>query len=264
MDIPLWPSPSPTIMNVAFPAGPSAAPRPAFVVLRGGAYATSSGSGSGTARWLAERGVIAAEVPYRVGDGSGAFPACYADAARAVRVLRSRATELGVDAARIGVLGYSAGGHLASLLSTQPDLPQAADDTSSNVSARPDLVVLGYPLISFVAHYRPGAFVGSVENFFGGKSSDAQRRAFSNELHVTAKHPPVFIWTTLDDALVPAAHSTAFAEACERAGVDIELQLYPHGPHGLGLALGRGDEVGQWTSRLLLWLDARGWVKRAT
>jgi acetyl esterase/lipase len=260
MDIALWPGQKSPAMSVSFPPGQMRANRPAMVVFRGGAYATSSGSGAGSGEWLAKQGIVGAVVPYRVESaGGGAYPACYADAARAVRLLRSRATELGVDPHRIGVLGYSAGGHLASLLSTQPNLfADPADDLAASVSARPDLAVLAYPLISFVDGYAPGAFVGSTENFFGYSAvAQEQRRAFSNELHVGPNHPPVFIWTTRDDALVPYTHSQLFADAAKKAGVSVQFELYPNGPHGLGLALGRADETGQWTTHLLSWLTTQ-------
>lgn len=230
-------------MHVVRPDGEG--PHAALVVFRGGAYATSQGSGGGAAEWAAKNGMVGIEVAY----STEPYPKNYLDAAHAVRTVRRRAAEWGVDPKRVGVLGFSAGGHLASLLSTQPDL--------AGPGARPDFVILAYPLISFVDGYSPGAFVGSTENFFGRRDvSEAERRAFSNELHVTADHPPVFVWTTAEDALVPPSHAERFAEACRRAGVPVTSKVYPHGPHGLGLALGRGDEAGHWTEEALAWLNA--------
>jgi acetyl esterase/lipase len=262
MDIPLWQNARSAKISIFFPKGDAPKPRPALVVFRGGAYATSFGSGAGSAEWLASQGIVGAVVPYRTQGTGDAYPAGYADAARAVRLIRSRAAELNVDPARIGVLGYSAGGHLASLLSTRPSLfLDPADDLAQQISARPDLVVLGYPLISFVEQYSPGAFVGSVDNFFGRpNATEKERGEFSNELHVEASHPPVFIWTTRDDALVPYTHSTLFADACRRVNVPVELELFPHGPHGLGLALQDRGEVGGWTRDMLKWLrGAKQW-----
>jgi acetyl esterase/lipase len=163
---------------------------------------------------------------------------------------------LELDPERVGVLGYSAGGHLASLLSTQPKRyldPQ--DDLADRISARPYLVVLGYPLISFVAGYVPGAFVGSAENFFGRPNVvESLLCDFSNELHVDPTHPPVFVWTTRDDALVPSTHSQLFAYACRSANVPVRLELYPSGPHGMGLALRQPGDARNWTGQLLQWL----------
>lgn len=230
-----------------------------MLVFQGGAYANCNGSGGGSAEWVAEHGMVGIRVEYGTRGTDEFFPANYSDAARAVRLVRDRAAEWGVDARRVGVMGFSAGGHLASLLSTQPDLYRnQQDELAGRVSARPDLVVLAYPVISFVAGYSPGAFVGSVENFFGrGGLSESLRREFSNELHVDEKHPPVFIWTTREDGLVPYTHSQLFVEACQRARVPVEYELYPRGPHGLGLALGVAGEVGQWTSLLLVWLTGQ-------
>jgi acetyl esterase/lipase len=260
--IPLWPGRSAPAMRVVVPRRPRAAKCAALVVLRGGAYATSQGSGAGAAEWAAENGMVGVEVPYRCRETGDAFPACYADAARALRLVRHRADEWGVDRARVGALGFSAGGHLASLVSTQPSLDVAEDDLASKWGARPDFLLLAYPLVSFVEGYAPGAFVSSTESFFGRRDVDeATRRRFSNELHVTRDHPPTFLWTTADDALVPADHSRRFVEACERAGVPVRFELFPHGPHGMGLALGDRTDVGTWTQRALAWLRARGVIE---
>jgi|GEM_PF-483702 len=256
IEVPLWPGRSHPAMKLVFPKVPSKEPWPAMLVFQGGAYATCMGSGGGSAEWAAEQGMVGIRVEYGTRGTDEAYPANYSDAARAMRLVRSRAAEWGIDAKKIGLMGFSAGGHLASLLSTQPDLYRnPADDLAGSVSARPDLLVLAYPVISFVDGYSPGAFVGSAENFFGrGGLGESLRREFSNELHVDAKHPPVFIWTTQDDGLVPYTHSQLFAEACKRAQVPVVYKLYPHGPHGMGLALGQPGEVGQWTSLLMRWV----------
>jgi len=158
----LWPDRAYPAMRLYAPAHAAAGhARPALIVLRGGGYARSDGSGEGSAAWAAQKGLVGVEVDYRT-DGA-AFPQAYADAARAVRLVRSYAAEWGIDPERVAVLGYSAGGHLASLLSTQPLLPTGiTDDLAARYSARPDAVALAYPLVSFVDGYAPGAFVGSV------------------------------------------------------------------------------------------------------
>jgi acetyl esterase/lipase len=258
LEIPLWVGRARPAMRVVFPVE-ARANVPAIVVMRGGAYSTSQGSGGGAAEWAAQNGMVGVEVDYRTQATGDAYPKGYADVARALRLVRSRAGEWGVDPGRIGALGFSAGGHLASLLSTQPGLyVDPLDDLAPNLSARPDFVILAYPLISFVEGYSPGAFVGSVENLFGTRNPDEDvRRQFSSELHVAADHPPVFIWTTADDALVPAEQSERFAEACRRAGVPVKLEVFPRGGHGLGLALDQPGEVGRWTRDVLVWLATR-------
>ena len=259
LEVPLWSAPGLPSMTVVLPKRSGSKPAPALVIFQGGGYSTPFGSGAGAAEWAADHGMVGVRVEYGTRSSRRFYPANYADAARAVRLVRHRATEWGLDAERVGVLGFSAGGHLASLLSTQPDLYRSPDDDlASSVSAKPNLVVLAYPLVSFVDQYRPGAFVGSVDNFFGRAGvSDGERRQFSNELHMTSGHPPVFLWTTEDDSLVPSSHSKLFAEACRRADVPVAFKLYPHGPHGMGLALGESSDVGQWTNLLLKWLEDR-------
>jgi acetyl esterase/lipase len=259
IEVPLWAGDQRPSMKVFFPDTPRSTPVPAILVFQGGAYATSAGSGGGAAEWVAAHGMVGVQVAYRTQATRDSYPASYADAARAVRLVRHRAAEWGIDGARVGVMGFSAGGHLASLLSTQPELHvDPDDDLAAHLSARPDLVILAYPLISFVDQYEPGAFVGSVENFFGRRdASESLRRQFSSELHVNGQHPPVFVWTTMDDSLVPSTHAKRFAEACQRANVPVTLELFPHGPHGMGLALGQSTDVGTWTSLLLAWLDTQ-------
>lgn len=256
VEVPLWLPHEHPRLTVVFPERVSSAPTPAVVVFRGGAYATSAGSGAGSIEWLASQGVVGVQVDYRTQGAADAFPAHYADAARAVRMVRQRAAEWNIDPDRVGVLGYSAGGHLASLLSTQPELPALYDDElAETISARPDLVILAYPLISFVEGYQPGAFAGSVDNFFGlPDAPENLRERFSNELNVDPTHPPVFIWTTREDTIVPYTHSQLFVDACISSGVPVRYELYQQGPHGMGLAFDRQTEVRGWTDQLRAWL----------
>ena len=264
LELPLWPRRGRPAMRIYRRDVDRSRARPAMLVLRGGGYSRCDGSGEGSAAWAASHGMVGIEVEYATRATGASHPAAYADAARAVRLVRHRAPEWGVDPRRVGILGYSAGGHLASLLSTQPALWSSPDDDlAPRVPARPDLLVLGYPLISFVEQYRPGAFLGSVENFFGkGDVGEALRRQFSSELFVEPGHPPVFLWTTAEDAIVPPSHAERFAEACRRAGVPVEFTLFPHGPHAMGLALDQPGGVGQWTTQLLTWL-AQHWGHQA-
>jgi acetyl esterase/lipase len=200
------------------------------------------------ARLFASKGMVAAVLTYRVAPNK--FPAPYADAVRAMRIVRSRASEFGIDPARIGLMGFSAGGHLASTVATQPDLYKDPEDNlAATVSARPDRVVLGYPVITF------GEFThaGSVKNLLGDNPSAAQRAQFSGELHVSSQTPPAFIFHTADDGAVPVQNAFLFAEACVRNKVPVALHVYPRGKHGVGMALDN-PELSGWTEVLLRWL----------
>jgi len=255
--VPLWPDRARPSMRVCFPTEVNdGSSRPAMVVLRGGGYSTPFGSGAGAAEWAAAHGMVGLEVEYGTRASGDSYPQGYADAARALRLVRAHAAQWAIDPTRVGLMGFSAGGHLASLLSTQPSLHiDPRDELAPRLSARPDLVVLAYPVISFIDGYHPGAYASSVDNFFGHRDPDEPaRRRFSSELHVTADHPPVFLWTTADDAIVPASHSTLFADACRRAGIPLAFTLYPTGPHGMGLALDAPAPVREWTIQLLEWL----------
>ena len=262
--LPLWPDRPRPALRLVFPKTARATPTPALVVFRGGGYSTPFGSGGDAPEWAASHGFVGIAAEYRTRATSDAYPAGYDDAARAVRLVRSRAREWGVDPTRVVVIGFSAGGHLASLLSTQPLLRAAPeDDLAPHVSARADAIVLAYPVVSFVEGYAPGAFWGTAESFFGRSDlSESLRREFSNELHVEPTHPPVFVWTTRDDEIVPHTHAQLFAEACARAGVPVTFKLFRHGRHGLGLATGV-PEVEEWTTMLLAWLDAHVVAKGA-
>jgi acetyl esterase/lipase len=261
-EVPLWPGRAHPSMRLVFPKTVSAQPVPAMLIFRGGGYAYPSGSGGGSAEWAAGHGMVGIEVEYGTRSTQEFFPANFADAARSVRLVREKAREWNVDPKRVGVMGYSAGGHLASLVSTQPDVwKDPADNLAGQISARPDLVVLAYPVISFVEGYAPGALAGSAENFFGSNQlSESRRREFSNELHVDGSHPPVFVWTTRDDGIVPYTHAKLFADACGRANVPVVFKLYAHGPHGMGLARDQRGEVSRWPDELLDWLSRQGFM----
>ena len=258
LQVPLWPGRKNPLMTLVFPTAATGRPLPAILVFPGGAYASCHGSGGDMAEWAADHDMVGIRVEYGTRNTGEAYPDNYSDAARAVRLVRRHAAQWGIDANRIGVAGFSAGGHLASLASTQPDLYRHPDDDlSGHLSARPDLLVLAYPVISFVDGYYPGAFLGTVDNFFGRDVSEATRREFSSELHVDETHPPVFIWTTRDDTIVPHTHSQLFADACARAKVPVTFRVYPHGPHGLGLARSSPGDLGNWTDLLLAWLSTQ-------
>ena len=183
------------------------------------------------------------------------------DAARAVRLVRARAGEWKLDTHRIGIMGSSAGGHLASTLVTHFDAgkPDAADLVEQQ-SSRPDLGILCYAVITM------GQFThqGSKQNLLGKDPSPELVRELSNELQVTKDTPPCFVWHTYEDSGVPVENSLQFAEALRRAGVPFDLHIYQKGPHGLGLGT-RDWNPGKrhpWTRDCIFWLQAQGFVKQ--
>ncbi|MBW4093910.1 MAG: alpha/beta hydrolase, partial [Acidobacteria bacterium] len=168
--------------------------------------------------------------------------------------LRSGVSGLSVDTARIGVLGFSAGGHLAATLSTGV----SADEHPDEVIDRPDLSVLAYPVISMVSDYH----VGSVESLLGPAASLPTRRGLSAELAVDSATPPTFLWHTADDGAVSVQNSLAFAGALARNSVPFELHVFPEGRHGLGLAREQAG-ASAWPMLCARWLEGHGWAEVA-
>lgn len=254
--IPLWKTGYQGCMNVFFPASPSAIPSIAMVVFRGGAYSFSMGSGGGTAEWAAAQGFVGVEVDYGTKSTARFFPDNISDGARAVRMVRANAQDWGVDPDKVVCVGFSAGGHMAATLATQPLIYQAPeDDLVERFSPRPNAVVLAYGVLSFVDGYHPGAYLSTVGNFFGTeKVSEERRRQLSSELYVRPDAPPAFVWTVQDDRLVPPSQTQLYADACRNAGVSVELRMYDNGGHGIGLALNTHAKVGEWTADMLQWL----------
>lgn len=232
--------------------GGDAGPRPAMLVLPGGGYGGQAGhEAEPVAEWLASLGIHAYVLRYRVAPHR--HPAPLEDAKEALLRIRNGSHGVAVDGARVGVLGFSAGGHLAATLSTAA---ATGDDTLDVRAAVPDLTVLCYPVVS----YKDAVHQGSVDNLLGGSPPADLLHAVSADLHVTGSTPPAFIWHTADDAAVPAHHSFAYAGALVRAGVPAELHVFPHGRHGLGLAQ-EDPGPAQWTSLCANWLARKGWTQ---
>ncbi|WP_457962665.1 alpha/beta hydrolase [Arthrobacter sp. D1-29] len=226
--------------------------RPAMLILPGGGYAGQAGhEAEPVAEWLASLGIHAYVLRYRVAPHR--HPAPLEDAKEALLQIREGSHGLAVDSARVGVLGFSAGGHLAATLSTAA---ATGDSTLDVPGAIPDLTVLCYPVIS----YTDAVHQGSVDNLLGDSPSAELLEAVSADRQVTSSTPPAFLWHTADDAAVPAHHSLAYATALVRAGVPAELHVFPHGRHGLGLSPDdRGPD--QWTSLCASWLTRWGWTQ---
>jgi acetyl esterase/lipase len=231
----------------------------AVVVCPGGGYGgLADHEGKPIAEWLNTIGVTGIVLKYRLGPKYH-HPVEMGDVARAIRTVRSHATDWGIDPHRVGVLGFSAGGHLASTAATHFDAGNAgAPDPIDRLSSRPDVAILIYPVITFTD---PSTHGGSRHNLLGDNPSPDLITLLSNEKQVTAQTPPCFLVHGTDDAVVPAENSLMFALACRKAGVPVELHLYEHGPHGFGL--GGGDPVlSAWPGSCAKWLEHRGFLKK--
>lgn len=230
-----------------------------MVVCPGGGYGRHAPhEGEPVARWLASLGIAALVLDYRVAPHR--HPASLRDGQRAVQLARHHAAGWGIDPARIGMLGFSAGGHLAAAVGTFPDAADPdSDDPVARQRSRPDLLALAYPVISFGERRHQG----STDNLLGPGATEAARDAVSLERLVEARTPSAFLWHTADDRSVPVEHSLLFASALGRHGVPFALHVYPHGRHGLGLA--EDDPiVGTWRTLCAAWLAGRDFGHGAT
>lgn len=235
----------------------------AVVICPGGGYnhLATGHEGHDIAQWLTSIGITGVVLEYRTQEGGYSHPIPLQDAQRAIRMVRARARELHLDPSRIGILGFSAGGHLASTAGTHFDAgdPQATDPIDG-VSCRPDFMILCYPVISFgEAHTHRG----SQRNLIGDDAPAALIAGLSNEKQVTSDTPPAFLFHTDEDTSVPPENSVAFYLALRDAGVPAELHIYREGRHGLGLSHGiRGTE--DWSKTCEQWLRGQGWLEAPT
>ena len=247
----------PTLTVLAPPAGQ--ANGAAVIVCPGGGYTRLAVTieGNPTARWLNSLGVTAFILKYRLKEYG--HPAPLRDVLRAVRLVRSRAAEFGVDPARIGVYGSSAGGHVASCAATLFDHPAGRTGHALDaVSARPDFVLLQYPVIFMEG---PHVHAGSRRNLIGENPSPDLVALLSTDRQVTAATPPAFLVHTAEDASVPLENSVAFHAALRRAGVPAELHLFQKGPHGFGMRQDLGP-ASEWPRLAETWMRAGGWLGR--
>ena len=232
----------------------------AVVVCPGGGYEVLAADHEGkqVAEWLNSLGVSAFVLQYRLGPRYG-HPAPLRDAQRALRMVRARAAEWGVEPGRIGILGFSAGGHLASSAATHFDDGDAeAADLVERVSSRPDFAVLCYPVISMRAGV---VHPGSRRNLLGEDPDPRLVWKMSSELQVTPRTPPTFLFHTDDDPVVPVENSLLFFQAMKRAGVPGELHVFAHGRHGVGLA--PDDPIlSQWPRLCAQWMEGLGLLDR--
>jgi acetyl esterase/lipase len=268
--IPLWPDGAPGALGTADKDIPTLTPflpetgratGAAVVICPGGGYSQLAGhEGADYARFLNEQGVAGFVLKYRLGSGGYRHPIMLQDAARAVRTVRARAGEWNVDPNRVGIMGSSAGGHLASTLLTHFDAGATnSPDAIERQISRPDFGILCYAVITM------GQFThqGSKNNLLGQNPSADLVRDLSNELQVTRDTPPCFIWHTWEDTAVPVENSLQFAAALRQAGVRFDLHIYQKGGHGMGLGTTQWnpDRRHPWTGDLVFWLKAQGFVK---
>ncbi len=233
----------------------------AVIVLPGGGYSNLSTEkeGAEAARWLTERGVMAFVLVYRLGPRYG-FPLPMQDGARAIRYVRSHALELGIEKDKIGLWGFSAGGHLAAYLATTNDTGEKnADDPIDRESDRPDFAILSYGRLSLDPSIPRKT---SLEALIGRNPPQSLMDAVSPEKHVTRDTSPCFLFATTGDQTVNAMNSTIFYDALKRAGVPAELHIFEQGPHGLGLAqnLPHLSELAIYPTLIANWMQIHGWM----
>lgn len=268
--VPLWEGKAPGALGAAdkdvptltpYLPAPEKATGAAIVICPGGGYGGLAGhEGKDYALWLNEQGIAGFVLKYRLGSAGYRHPVMLNDAARAVRMVRARAEQWKVDPKRVGIMGSSAGGHLASTVVTHFDAGNpSAEDVVERQSSRPDLGILCYPVISM------GEFThqGSKRNLLGDAPSEALVRLLSNELQVTRETPPCFIWSSTEDTVVPVENSIQFASALRKSGVPFDLHFYERGPHGLGLGTREfnPEKRHPWVRGCEYWLKLRGFAK---
>ena len=231
----------------------------AVVIFPGGGYGhlAMDHEGHQIAEWLNSLGVAGFILQYRhrkTGAGYG-HPAPLQDAQRAIRMVRSRAGQWNVDPNRVGIIGFSAGGHLASSAGThfQTRYYEAAD-AIDQVSCRPDFMILMYPVISFTEWY---THKGSRANLLGEEPDEILVENLSNEKQVTPETPPTFLALADDDKVVPPENSISFYLALRKANVPAEMHIYEKGGHGFGPGTNKGA-VSSWMARCADWMRGRG------
>jgi acetyl esterase/lipase len=267
--IPLWPNGAPGALGnssndiptlTPYLPDPTNATGAAMVICPGGGYQhLAPHEGNDYALWLNQHGVTCFVLKYRLGSNGYRHPAMLQDGARAVRLVRARAGDWKIDPKRVGIMGSSAGGHLASTLMTHFDFGDTnSDDPVERQSSRPDLGILCYPVITMGEFAHKGS-----KNFLLGTNPPPELvKLLSNELQVTTNTPPCFIWQTFEDKTVPVENSLLFAEALRKNHVPFDLHIYQKGRHGLGL-----DDKPPfahphpWAGDCLFWLKQQGFVR---
>jgi len=232
---------------------------PAVIVCPGGAYRAlaSNHEGRQVASYLNSLGVAAFVLRYRLGPRYH-HPIELGDAQRAIRLVRSHQADWRIDPSRVGIMGFSAGGHLAMTASTRFDAGNAgAPDALDRLSSRPDFAVLGYPVISMTEEW---THKGSRTNLLGDNPDPELAKSLSGERAVTRDTPPTFLFQTNEDASVPAENAVFYYLALRKAGIPAEIHVFEKGPHGVGLA-NDDPALSEWSKLLANWLRVRKLIK---
>ena len=267
LEFPLWTGDAPGALGkeakdiptlTPYFAPPARATGASFVICPGGGYARlAPHEGFHYALWLNEQGITGFVLRYRLTPDGYRHPAMMQDAQRAIRYVRANAQKWNLNPNRIGLMGSSAGGHLASTALTHFDAGNsAAADPVDRVSSRPDLGILCYPVITM----GPDTHLGSMRNLLGDKPDPKLVELLSNEKQVTKDTPPVFIFHTFEDVTVKVENAMEFGAALRRHGIPFSLHIYSKGTHGMGLGTAQWDPVNRhiWTQECALWLKEQG------
>lgn len=230
------------------------------IVFPGGGYnVLAAHEGEPFAKWLNTQGITAFVLKYRLYKGGYKLPTIIKDAQRAIRTVRTRARDWQLDPARIGVIGSSAGGHLAAMMSTQFDAGKPGDaDAIEQASSRPDFTILCYGFILF--DKRTVTDPKMRETALGADASDEKVTFFSPARNIRADTPPCFVWQTVEDDKVTVDNALTFADALRVAKVPYDLHLYEKGRHGIGLGTKEADpeKMHPWTRACVDWMKQRG------
>jgi acetyl esterase/lipase len=275
-EIPLWPAGAPGAVGTEagdiptltiFRPDPAKATGASVVICPGGGYGflAVEHEGAAVGKWLNSLGVTGFMLKYRIAPRYH-HPAPIQDANRAVRTVRARAAEWGLDPNRIAILGFSAGGHLASTAGTHYDAGKPDDpDPVERVSSRPDRMILVYPVIAIATEF---GHTGSRDNLLGKNADKALVQTLSNETQVTKDTPPTFLAQTDSDTAVPAENAILFALALRKNKVPVELHLFEKGVHGLGLGSGWAGHIPPepsfeaWPGLCATWLKNQGFLDK--